>query len=94
MEAITPTPEAQGETTEVNEWLSRSGLRFEDLGDDASSMVIRQQWRQYQAAVRRYSIIKHQPPERVRLEGADEKLRKPQIEVKSLALSHFNGSER
>lgn len=88
MENMTPTPESQGETTDVNEWLSRAGLRFEDLGNDAISAAIRQQWRQYQAAVRRLCIITHQLPELVLLSGTEAKLRIPQIRDDS----HVNNS--
>ena len=78
METTHPTLELQGETTDVNEWLSRSGLRFEDLGDDPSSVAIRRQWREYQAAVRMFCITTQQRPERVQLSGIYAKLRAPQ----------------
>ncbi len=35
-----------GETTDVTCWLSRAGLKFEDLGDDPASRAIRKQWRE------------------------------------------------
>ena len=78
MKTTHPTLELQGETTDVNEWLNRSGLRFEDLSDDASSAAIRRQWREYQAAVRMFCITTQQTPERVQLNGVYEKLRAPQ----------------
>lgn len=81
MQSTHPTLKLQGETTDVNEWLSRSGLRFEDLGDDPTSVAIRRQWREYQAAVRMFCIAKQQTPERVELSGAYAKLRVPQALV-------------
>ena len=78
METTHPILELQGETTDVNEWLSRSGLRFEDLGDDPTSVAIRRQWREYQATVRMFCVATQQTPERVQLSGVYEKLRVPQ----------------
>ncbi|HEY9729395.1 MAG TPA: hypothetical protein V6D50_23335 [Chroococcales cyanobacterium] len=78
MKTTHPKLELKGETTDVNEWLSRSGLRFEDLGDDPTSVAIRRQWREYQAAVRMFCITTQQTPERVQLSGVYEKLRVPQ----------------
>ena len=78
MKTTHPILELQGETTDVNEWLSRSGLRFEDLGDDPTSVAIRRQWREYQAAVRMFCVATQQTPERVQLSGVYEKLRVPQ----------------
>ena len=81
MQTTHPKLQLQGETTDVNEWLSRSGLRFEDLGDDATSAAIRRQWREYQAAVRMFCISAQQTPERVQLSGIYAKLRVPQAFV-------------
>jgi hypothetical protein len=78
MKTINSTLNLQGETTDVNVWLSRSGLRFEDLGDDPTSVAIRRQWREYQAAVRMFCITTQQTPERVQLSGVYTKLRVPQ----------------
>ncbi|MBD2415930.1 hypothetical protein FACHB389_31040 [Nostoc calcicola FACHB-389] len=77
MDKINPIPEIVGETTDVESWLIRSGLRFSDLGDDATSRAIRKQWREYQAAVQRCCAILHQPPSRVQLGGDYAKLRIP-----------------
>lgn len=70
-----------GETTDVEIWLSRAGLKFEDLGNDATSIAIRKQWREYQAAVQRCCATLHQPPERVQLNGVYQKLRIPSSEA-------------
>lgn len=77
MENINFIPEPIGETTEVEAWLSRAGLKFEDLGNDAVSIAIRRQWREYQAAVHRCCVALHQPPERVQLSGVYANLRIP-----------------
>lgn len=77
MEKINPIPEILGETTEVESWLIRAGLRFSDLGDDAASIAIRKQWREYQAAVQRCCATLHQPPSNVQLSGDYAKLRIP-----------------
>ncbi|MBD2013055.1 hypothetical protein H6F96_03365 [Microcoleus sp. FACHB-53] len=92
METRNITPSSQGETTDVNEWLSRAGLSFEDLGNDASSVAIRHQWREYQAAVRMYCISKRQPPEGVQLDGIYAALRVPQVSIfKSEASDYSRG---
>ncbi|MCW5313666.1 hypothetical protein GTQ43_07560 [Nostoc sp. KVJ3] len=77
MEQINPIPEILGETTDVESWLIRAGLRFSDLGDDAASITIRKQWREYQAAVQRCCAILHQPPSHVQLSGDYANLRIP-----------------
>ncbi|RCJ37364.1 hypothetical protein A6770_14665 [Nostoc minutum NIES-26] len=77
MENINFIPEAYGETTDVESWLSRAGLRFADLGNDAASRAIRRQWREYQAAVQRGCAVLHQPPERIQLSGVYAHLRIP-----------------
>ena len=84
------TPSPQGETTDVNEWLNRAGLSFEDLGNDAASLAIRHQWREYQAAVRMYCISKRQPPERVQLDGVYAKYRVPQVSVFQSEVSDYS----
>lgn len=90
METINPTPNIQGETTDVNEWLSRAGLSFEDLGNDAASIAIRKQWREYQAAVRMYCVSTRHPPERVQLAGVYAKLRVPQVSVFTSKVSDYS----
>lgn len=77
MENIDPIPEMVGETTDVEVWLIRAGLRFSDLGDDAGSIAIRKQWREYQAAVQRCCAVLHQSPAKVQLGGDYAKLRIP-----------------
>ncbi|MCC5643456.1 hypothetical protein LC607_10970 [Nostoc sp. CHAB 5824] len=77
MEKINPIPEILGETTDVESWLIRAGLRFSDLGDDAASLAIRKQWREYQAAVQRCCVTLHQAPSRVQLGGDYANLRIP-----------------
>ncbi|MEH2109167.1 hypothetical protein [Nostoc sp.] len=77
MKKINPTLEIVGETTEVESWLMRAGLRFSDLGNDAASIAIRKQWREYQAAVHRCCVTLHQPPSRVQLSGDYANLRIP-----------------
>ncbi|MEH2381556.1 MAG: hypothetical protein V7K27_22155 [Nostoc sp.] len=77
MENINPIPEIVGETTDVESWLIRAGLRFSDLGNDAASIAIRKQWREYQAAVQRCCATLHQPPSSVQLSGDYAKLRIP-----------------
>lgn len=77
MEKINPIPEILGETTDVESWLIRAGLRFSDLGNDAASIAIRKQWREYQAAVQRCCATLHQPPSRVQLSGDYANLRIP-----------------
>ncbi|MDZ8032209.1 MULTISPECIES: hypothetical protein [unclassified Nostoc] len=77
MKKINPTPEIVGETTDVESWLMRAGLRFSDLGNDAASIAIRRQWREYQAAVHRCCVTLHQPPSRVQLSGDYASLRIP-----------------
>lgn len=77
MKKINPIPEIVGETTDVESWLIRAGLRFSDLGDDPASIAIRKQWREYQAAVHRCCVILHQPPSRVQLSGDYASLRIP-----------------
>ncbi|HEY9613706.1 hypothetical protein [Allocoleopsis sp.] len=92
MELINRTPSLQGETTDVTEWLSRAGLRFEDLGNDANSLAIRNQWREYQAAVRMYCVSKRQPPEKVQLDGIYVKLRVPQASVFTSKASDYSSA--
>ena len=77
MKKINPISEIVGETTDVESWLMRAGLRFSDLGDDAASIAIRRQWREYQAAVHRCCVTLHQPPSRVQLTGDYASLRIP-----------------
>ncbi len=77
MKKINPIPEIVGETTDVESWLMRAGLRFSDLGDDAASIAIRRQWREYQAAVHRCCVTLHQPPLGVQLSGDYANLRIP-----------------
>ena len=77
MEKINAIPEILGETTDVETWLIRAGLRFSDLGNDAASIAIRKQWREYQAAVQRCCATLHQPPSRIQLSGDYAKLRIP-----------------
>ena len=77
MDKINPIPEMVGETTDVESWLIRAGLRFSDLGDDAASIAIRKQWREYQAAVHRCCVILHKPPSKIQLGGDYAKLRIP-----------------
>ncbi|MEI1373936.1 hypothetical protein PQG02_04720 [Nostoc sp. UHCC 0926] len=77
MKKINPIPEILGETTDVESWLIRAGLKFSDLGDDAASIAIRKQWREYQAAVQRCCATLHQPPSRVQLSGDYANLRIP-----------------
>ncbi|MEH2196254.1 MAG: hypothetical protein V7K98_26930 [Nostoc sp.] len=77
MEKINSIPEILGETTDVESWLIRAGLRFSDLGNDAASFAIRKQWREYQAAVQRCCATLHQPPSHVQLSGDYANLRIP-----------------
>ncbi|MEH2290664.1 hypothetical protein [Nostoc sp.] len=77
MKNINPIPEIVGETTDVESWLMRAGLRFSDLGNDAASIAIRRQWREYQAAVHRCCVTQHQPPSHVELSGDYASLRIP-----------------
>ncbi|MEH1840776.1 MAG: hypothetical protein V7L20_18970 [Nostoc sp.] len=77
MEKINAIPEIVGETTDAEIWLIRAGLRFSDLGNDAASIAIRKQWREYQAAVQRCCATLHQPPSRIQLSGEYAKLRIP-----------------
>ncbi len=77
MKNINPIPEILGETTDVESWLIRAGLKFSDLGNDAASVAIRKQWREYQAAVQRCCAVLHQPPSRVQLCGDYANLRIP-----------------
>ncbi|QLE56737.1 hypothetical protein [Nostoc sp. TCL26-01] len=77
MENIYLSPELIGETKDVEIWLSRAGLKFADLGNDAASKAIRQQWREYQAAVQRCCISLRQPPEQIQLSGVYAHLRIP-----------------
>ncbi|MEH2157950.1 hypothetical protein [Nostoc sp.] len=77
MKKINSIPEIVGETTDVESWLIRAGLRFSDLGNDAASIAIRKQWREYQAAVHRCCVTLHQPPSRVQLSGDYANLRIP-----------------
>ncbi|MBW4615593.1 MAG: hypothetical protein KME21_20415 [Desmonostoc vinosum HA7617-LM4] len=66
-----------GETTDVEVWLARAGLKFSDLGKDAASNAIRQQWREYQAAVQKCCVVLHQLPENVQLSDIHAHLRIP-----------------
>jgi hypothetical protein len=93
METINLTSSLQGETTDVTEWLSRAGLKFEDLGNDADSLAIRNQWREYQAAVRMYCVSKRQPPEKVQLDGIYGKLRVPQVGVFTSKASDYSSAQ-
>lgn len=68
-----------GETTDVEVWLSRAGLRFEDLGKDEGSVTIRKQWREYQAAVHRCCVALGQTPAEIQLSGVYANLRIPSI---------------
>jgi hypothetical protein len=77
MKNINPIPEILGETTDVECWLIRAGLKFSDLGNDAASVTIRKQWREYQAAVQRCCAALHQPPSHVQLSGDYAHLRIP-----------------
>lgn len=88
MENINFIQEASGETTDVETWLSRAGLRFADLGDDAASQAIRKQWREYQAAVQRTCVVLHQPPERIQLSGAYAYLRIPVVAATKTRISN------
>jgi hypothetical protein len=72
-----------GETADVEVWLLRAGLKFSDLSNDALSISIRKQWREYQAVVQRCCAVLHLPPERVQLGGVYALLRMPEIQVKS-----------
>jgi hypothetical protein len=77
MESINTIQEPLGETTDVDVWLSRAGLKFADLGQDEASKAIRKQWREYQAAVHKCCVELHQSPETVHLSGVYAKLRIP-----------------
>ncbi|MEH1770138.1 hypothetical protein [Nostoc sp.] len=77
MKNINPISEIVGETTDVESWLIRAGLRFSDLGEDAESIAIRKQWREYQAAVHRCCVTLHQLPSHVQLGGDYANLRIP-----------------
>ncbi|MFN6525699.1 hypothetical protein [Nostoc sp. ChiSLP03a] len=77
MKKINPIPEIVGETTDVESWLMRAGLKFSDLGNDVASIAIRRQWREYQAAVHRCCVTLHQPPSDVQLSGDYASLRIP-----------------
>ncbi|MBD2255374.1 hypothetical protein [Nostoc parmelioides] len=77
MENIHSVREPLGETTDVEVWLGRAGLKFADLGHDDASKAIRKQWREYQAAVQKCCVALRQPPELVQLSGAYAKLRIP-----------------
>jgi hypothetical protein len=77
MENINSVQKPFGETTDVEVWLSRAGLKFADLGHDDASKVIRKQWREYQAAVQKCCVALRQPPELVQLSGDYAKLRIP-----------------
>lgn len=87
MENINPIPEILGETTDVESWLIRAGLRFSDLGNDAASIAIRKQWREYQAAVQRCCATLHQPPSGVQLSGDYANLRIPRGTSTNSAIS-------
>ncbi|ABA20158.1 hypothetical protein Ava_0534 [Trichormus variabilis ATCC 29413] len=77
MKNINSVQKPLGETTDVEVWLSRAGLKFADLGHDDASKAIRKQWREYQAAVQKCCVTLHQPPECVQLSGDYAKLRIP-----------------
>jgi hypothetical protein len=77
MNNINRIPEIVGETTDVESWLIRAGLRFSDLSNDTASTTIRKQWREYQAAVRKCCAVLHLPPSQVQLSGDYTKLRMP-----------------
>ncbi|HYW19267.1 MAG TPA: hypothetical protein VE956_08120 [Nodularia sp. (in: cyanobacteria)] len=70
-----------GETTDVEVWLLRAGLKFSELSNDALSISIRKQWREYQAAVQRCCAVLHLPPERVQLGGVYAFLRIPDVQA-------------
>ena len=89
MEKINPIPEILGETTDVETWLIRAGLKFSDLGNDAASLAIRKQWREYQAAVQRCCATLHQPPSSVQLSGHYASLRIPGT-ARRKSSYHFN----
>ncbi|MBD2248058.1 hypothetical protein [Nostoc sp. FACHB-888] len=71
-----------GETTDVEVWLLRAGLKFSDLGNDALSISIRKQWREYQAAVQICCAVLHLTPERIQLGGVYSLLRIPDFQIK------------
>lgn len=73
--------EIVGETTDVEFWLSRAGLKFTDLGKDEASTVIRKQWREYQAAVHSHCVLLRQAPEKIQLTGDYVRLRIPDSAV-------------
>ena len=87
MEKINAIPEMLGETTDVETWLIRAGLKFSDLGNDAASIAIRKQWREYQAAVQRCCATLHQPPSRIQLSRDYAKLRIPGAASTNCAIS-------
>jgi hypothetical protein len=70
-----------GETTDVEVWLLRAGLEFSDLSNDALSISIRKQWREYQAAVQRCCAVLHLTPERIQLGGVYSLLRIPDVQA-------------
>jgi hypothetical protein len=78
-----------GETTDVTCWLSRAGLKFEDLGNDPASKAIRKQWREYQAAVQRCCATTGLVPEQIQLSGVYAKLRVPQINYEATNLKEW-----
>ncbi|MBD2438084.1 hypothetical protein [Nostoc sp. FACHB-110] len=69
--------EPVGETTEVEIWLARAGLKFADLGNDPKSAAIKMQWREYQATVYRCCMVLHLPPAAIQLSGVYAHLRIP-----------------
>ncbi|MBD2454041.1 hypothetical protein H6G80_08100 [Nostoc sp. FACHB-87] len=79
MNNATSISDPVGETTDVEVWLARAGLKFTDLGNNATSAVIRRQWREYQAAVYKCCILLHLPAEAVQLSDAYAHLRIPCI---------------
>ncbi|MBN3890158.1 MAG: hypothetical protein HWQ43_13635 [Nostoc sp. JL31] len=90
MKKINYIPEIVGETTDVESWLMRAGLRFSDLGDDAASIEIRRQWREYQAAVHRCCVTLHQPPSGIQLSGDYASLRIPGASLTNCAIARLS----
>ncbi|MBE9207337.1 hypothetical protein IQ244_12535 [Nostoc sp. LEGE 06077] len=79
--------EPVGETNDVEVWLARAGLKFEDLGKDVTSTAIRIQWREYQTAVHRCSILLHLPADAIQLSGAYAHLRVPCVASRNFEIN-------
>lgn len=90
MKKINYIPEIVGETTDVESWLMRAGLRFSDLGDDAASIEIRRQWREYKAAVHRCCVTLHQTPSGIQLSGDYASLRIPGAALTNCAIARLS----